>query len=77
MDMQEVEGLNKAASLLTAVGSGNYDYDTWECTLGESNVYAFDMEVYNISQLYFTVIKTGQRNLREEQDWNWRIENGR
>lgn len=52
MDMQEVEGLNKAASLLTAVGSGNYDYDTWEWTPGESNVYAFDMEVYNISQMY-------------------------
>lgn len=51
-DILGTEGLNKTAALLTAVGSGEYDYDTWEWTPGESNVYAFDVEVFNIAQMY-------------------------
>lgn len=41
-----------AASLLTAIGMGDYDYaaDTWTPT--SADVYAFDAEVFDISRMY-------------------------
>lgn len=52
MEMMEMEQPNKTAMLLAAVGSGTYDYENWTWTPGSGNVYAFDVEVMNISQMY-------------------------
>lgn len=52
MDMMEVEEPNKTASLLSAIGRGEYDYETWDWTPGSHSVYAFDVEVMNVSQMY-------------------------
>lgn len=43
---------NKTAWLLEAVGMGNYDYETWTYTPSSGDVYAFDMEVFNIEAMY-------------------------
>lgn len=52
MDMMEMEEPNKTAALLSVVGRGKYDYETWDWTPGSHSVYAFDVEVMNISQMY-------------------------
>ena len=44
--------IDKAASLLTAVGCGSWDPETWVWTPSSSNVYAFDMEFMNIDTMY-------------------------
>lgn len=44
--------INKTAWLLEAVGMGNYDYETWTYTPSSGDVYAFDMEVFNIEAMY-------------------------
>lgn len=52
VDMMEIEQPNKTAMLLAAVGSGTYDYENWTWTPGSSSVYAFDVEVMDISKMY-------------------------
>lgn len=39
-------------SLLSILGSGSYDFDTWTFTPSSSQVYAFDMEVFDIGNMY-------------------------
>ena len=46
------ESLDKTAYLLEAVGRGNYDYETWTFTPSLGDVYAFDMEVFNETEMY-------------------------
>lgn len=57
MDLMEMEQPNKTAMLLTAVGSGTYDYENWTWTPGSSSVYAFDVEVMDISHMYTNFLK--------------------
>lgn len=57
MDLMEMEQPNKTAMLLTAVGSGTYDYENWTWTPGSRSVYAFDVEVMDISHMYTNFLK--------------------
>lgn len=43
---------DRTVALLTAVGTGDYDYDTWDWTPTNHSVYSFDVEVFNVSQMY-------------------------
>lgn len=52
-----LDSMNPTAMLLTYVGAGSYDYDTWEFTPSSSQVYCFDMEVFNIDQMYTDFLK--------------------
>lgn len=44
-------------SLLSYLGSGDYDFDTWEWTPSSSQVYSFDMEVFDIANMYSNFFK--------------------
>lgn len=44
--------IDKTANLLTAVGCGSWDPETWVWTPSSSNVYAFDMEFMNVDTMY-------------------------
>ena len=46
------EYIDKTLLLLSCVGYGEYDYDTWEWTPSESGVYCFDMEMFNLETAY-------------------------
>lgn len=51
----EERGLNRAffaSFLLSRVGWGVYDYDTYTWTPTSSDVYAFDCEIFNIEKMY-------------------------
>lgn len=39
-------------SLLSLLGSGTYDFDNWTFTPSSSQVYSFDMEVFDIENMY-------------------------
>jgi len=43
---------NKFATMLTTLGIGNYDYDNYTWTPGNNSVYSFDVEVYDIDEMY-------------------------
>lgn len=47
-----VAHMGKTAILLTYVGHGNYDYDTGVWTPNSSQVYSFDVEVFDIERMY-------------------------
>lgn len=44
--------LDKTATILTEVGSGEYNYETFDWTPTNKTVYSFDMEVFNIEEMY-------------------------
>lgn len=44
--------LNKTAILLTEIGCGTTDYDTWEWTPFRNGVYSFDVEILNVEKMY-------------------------
>lgn len=44
--------VDKTANLLTELGFGTYDPETWEWSPSSTNVYAFDMEVLNLDTMY-------------------------
>lgn len=44
--------MDKAASLLTELGGGSYDQNTWTWTPSSADVYAFDMEFFNLKTMY-------------------------
>lgn len=43
---------DKVPYLLSYLGMGEYDPDTWEWTPGNSGVYWFDMEVFDVGSMY-------------------------
>lgn len=43
---------DKTLDLLTALGYGSYDPETWEWLPSSSDVYAFDMEALNVDSMY-------------------------
>lgn len=43
---------DKTIDLLTALGYGTYDPETWAWSPSSSDVYAFDMEVLNVDSMY-------------------------
>lgn len=49
---EEAIGFDKMTILLSEVGMGEYDFDTWEWTPATGPVYAFDMEVFDIERMY-------------------------
>ena len=46
------ECLDKGAMLLSVLGMGNYNYKTWEWTPGSKQVFSFDMEAFDIGNMY-------------------------
>lgn len=46
------ESLNKMAFLLSAAGEGRYDYKTWEWTPTSDKVYSFDVEAFDVGNMY-------------------------
>lgn len=46
------DNTEKLPMLLTLLGSGNYDYDTWEWTPSSNCIYSFDVEVFDCSNMY-------------------------
>lgn len=44
-------------SLLSNLGGGDYDFDTWEWTPSSSQVYAFDMEIFDVENMYSDFFK--------------------
>lgn len=46
------ESLDEGAMLLSVLGMGNYNYETWEWTPGSEQVYCFDMEAFDIGNMY-------------------------
>ncbi len=44
-------------SLLSYLGMGDYDFDTWEWTPSSGQVYAFDMEVLDVGNMYSNFFK--------------------
>lgn len=46
------ESLNKMAILLSAAGEGRCDYQTWEWTPTSDKVYSFDMEAFDVGNMY-------------------------
>jgi len=44
-------------SLLSCLGMGDYDFDTWEWAPSSSQVYAFDMEVFDVGNMYSNFFK--------------------
>ena len=61
----EVE-LNKAATLLTVLGQGEYDYENMTWTPYTNGVYTFDVEFFNVENMY-TDFLTGVSSLDEEE----------
>lgn len=57
---------NKAASLLTALGGGSYDFETNIRTFSKNGVYSFDMEVFAICDIY-TVFLEGVSSLDAQE----------
>lgn len=51
----EVE-LNKTAMLLSAVGHGNFNWETKEWSFFNNGVYSFDMEVFDVESMYTTFL---------------------
>lgn len=50
------QAVNAVPSLLSYVGWGDYDDETWEWTPSRNGVYAIDMEVFEISEMYSNVL---------------------
>lgn len=46
------EFVDKTAILLTELGSGRLEAETWAWTPSSAKVYAFDMEVFNLETMY-------------------------
>lgn len=46
------QDLYKTPLLLTSIGGGSYDYDNHTWTPTSSQVYSFDIEVFDIGQMY-------------------------
>ena len=46
------EDLYKTPLLLTSIGGGSYDYDNHTWTPSSSQLYSFDVEVFDIGQMY-------------------------
>ena len=46
------ECLDEGAMLLSALGMGNYNYTTWEWTPVSKQVFCFDMEAFDIGNMY-------------------------
>lgn len=44
--------IDKTLMMLSAIGWGEYDYDSWAWTPSDSGVYCFDMEVFDIECAY-------------------------
>ena len=61
----EVE-LNKAAMLLTVLGQGEYDYENMTWTPYSNGVYTFDIEFFNVENMY-TDFLTGVSSLDKEE----------
>ena len=61
----EVE-LNKAATLLTVLGQGDYDYENMTWTPYTNGVYTFDVEFFNVEKMY-TDFLTGVSSLNKEE----------
>ena len=61
----EVE-LNKAATLLTVLGQGEYDYENMTWTPYANGVYTFDVEFFNVEKMY-TDFLIGVSSLDEEE----------
>ena len=61
----EVE-LNKAAMLLTVLGQGEYDYENMTWTPYSNGVYTFDVEFFNVENMY-TDFLTGVSSLDKEE----------
>ena len=61
----EVE-LNKAATLLTVLGQGDYDYENLTWTPYANGVYTFDVEFFNVEKMY-TDFLTGVSSLDKEE----------
>ena len=60
---------NKAAMLLTVLGQGEFDYENMTWTPYENGVYTFDVEFFNVDNMY-TDFLTGVSSLdREELDF--------
>lgn len=49
---EEKQYIDKVTMLLTGIGCGSYDEETWEWTPSSATVYAFDMEFLNIESMY-------------------------
>lgn len=47
----EIE-FNKAADLLTAIGEGDLDYENMTWKPSENGVYAFDVEIFDVENMY-------------------------
>lgn len=60
---------NKASSLISWVGSGETDYDTWEWTPSENGVYTFDMEVFDLEMIYTNFLRGVSALDKEELDF--------
>lgn len=57
---------NKAASLLTALGQGNYDFNNMTWFPYKNGVFSFDMEIFNQEKMY-TDFLIGISSLDEEE----------
>lgn len=51
MQLPEDVIFDKTATLLTSVGVGDTNYDTWEWTPSENGVYSFDVEIFNLEMM--------------------------
>lgn len=57
---------DKAAAFLTALGHGDYDYENMTWTPYENGVYTFDVEIFNVDNMY-TDFLTGIVSLDKEE----------
>ncbi len=48
---------DKTATLLSVLGSGTINYDTWEFTPSENGVYSFDAEVFDVGNMYTNFLR--------------------
>ena len=61
-------------TLLVFLGEGTYDYDDWSFTPSSTQVYSFDMEVFDIENMYtqffqgITAINNGEFEITDIQD---------
>lgn len=68
---------DKVAVLLSRIGDGDYDYDNMTWTPGNSNVYSFDAEVFDIVHMYthflrgVSAISQGELEFTDiQEDWS-------
>jgi hypothetical protein len=61
---------NQYRELLTFLGMGEYDPDTWEWTPGSNGVYWFDAEFFNIESMYTECLRGISALAPEELDFS-------